>query len=394
MKGPSEGSRLDLITRRDPEAAALVRRLLDLAVPGLRASHVDGEFVFTRRGEDARPVGRSLRYAAIAALGIRALPLDEQRVILHGDTVNDLIDGLMRRLGRLTGLGDVALVCWAAAEAGHADLPYALDHLRRLDATGAPVLTVDAAWVVSALVAAGVTDGHLERARARLLAGRDVLFPHALDGPGLVPWYRAHVGSFADQVYPIQALARLGDQEALKAAEEAAGMICAAQGDGGQWWWHYDARTGAVVEGYPVYSVHQHAMGPMALLDLAEAGGTAYGDAIRKGLLWMVRRPETGEPLVIDELALTWRKVARGDPRKLVRGVRALSARLHPGTRLPLLDRIFRPVVIDRECRPYEFGWLLYAWLTAHNLEGRWNGELSKGEPSKGGLSNGSGAES
>jgi hypothetical protein len=363
VKAPSEGSRLDIITRRDGEAAALVRRLLDLAVPGLRASHVDGEFVFTRRGEGARPVGRSLRYAAIAALGIRALPLDEQRTILHGDTVNDLIDGLMRRLNRLTGLGDVALVCWAAAEAGHADLPYALGHLTRLDVIGAPVLTVDAAWVVSALVAAGVTDGHLERARARLLAGRDVLYPHALEGPGLVPWYRAHVGSFADQVYPIQALARLGDQEALKAAEEAAGMICAAQGDGGQWWWHYDARTGAVVEGYPVYSVHQHAMGPMALLDLADAGGTAHVDAIRKGLLWMV---------------------ARGDPRKMVRGVRALSARLRPGTRLPLLDRIFRPVAIDRECRPYEFGWLLYAWLTAHNLEGRWNGELS----------NGSGAES
>ena len=87
------------------------------------------------------------------------------------------------------------------------------------------------------------------------------------------------MGSFAAQVYPIQALARLhrsaDDQEALAVANSVAAAICTAQGEAGQWWWHYDGRTGGVVEGYPVYSVHQHAMGPMALLDLAEAGGAA-----------------------------------------------------------------------------------------------------------------------
>lgn len=371
--------RLELLGRGDEEAAALVRRLLELAVPNLRASRAGGEFVFTRTGHDARPVGRSLRYAAIAALGLRALPPDEQRMVLHGSAADDLVGDLVRRLDDVTSLGDAALVCWAAAEAGHAGLPRALERVAHLDPAGVPVYTVDAAWVVSALLAAGVAGGHLERARARLLGRPGVLFPHALGGPGLVPWYRAHVGSFADQVYPIQALARLGDPEALDAAEQAAARICALQGSGGQWWWHYDARRGDVVEGYPVYSVHQHAMAPMALLDLADAGGTLHAAAIRKGLLWMVRPPETDEPLVIDDLALTWRKVARRDPRKLVRGVRALSARVRPGMRLSLLDRVFRPVAIDRECRPYEFGWLLYVWLTARNLEGQWNGELSKG---------------
>lgn len=371
--------RLEFLDRRDEEAAALVRRLLGLAVPGLHASWADGEFVFTRTGEDARPVGRSLRYAAIAALGLRGLPPDEQRTVLDGSTVDDLVDDLMRGLDRVTNLGDAALVCWAAAEALHADLPRAHEHLARLDPAGAPVHTVDAAWVVSALAAAGRAGSHLERARARLLDRPGMLYPHALGGPGLVPWYRAHVGSFADQVYPIQALARLGDPEALRVAEETAARICALQGDAGQWWWHYDARQGGVVEGYPVYSVHQHAMAPMALLDLADAGGTLHLDAIRKGLLWMVRRPETSEPLVIDELGLTWRKVARRDPRKLVRGVRALSGRLRPGMRLSVLDRVFPPVAIDRECRPYEFGWLLYVWLTARTLEGQWNGEVSSG---------------
>ena len=186
--------------------------------------------------------------------------------------------------------------------------------------------------------------------------------------PAAAPWYRAHVGSFADQVYPIQALARLhgsaDDPEALATAETVAGVICGAQGGAGQWWWHYDSRTGGVVEGYPVYSVHQHAMAPMALLDLADAGGTSHIDAICRGLGWMASRPETGAGLVLDEPPITWRKVARGDKRKLVRGLQAASTRVRPGMRVPMLDRLYRPGTVDHECRPYELGWLLLTWLS------------------------------
>jgi len=31
---------------------------------------------------------------------------------------------------------------------------------------------------------------------------------------------------------------------------------------------------------------------------------------------------------------------------------------------VPLLDRLYRPGPVDRECRPYELGWLLLAWLS------------------------------
>jgi len=37
----------------------------------------------------------------------------------------------------------------------------------------------------------------------------------------------------------------------LATAETVVGVICGAQGAAGQWWWHYDSRTGGVVEGYP-----------------------------------------------------------------------------------------------------------------------------------------------
>ena len=57
-------------------------------------------------------------------------------------------------------------------------------------------------------------------------------------------------------------------------------QVLRAQGPLGQWAWHYNIRTGAVVDRYPVYAVHQHGMGPMAVLAVADATGQSYDDAL------------------------------------------------------------------------------------------------------------------
>ncbi len=67
---------------------------------------------------------------------------------------------------------------------------------------------------------------------------------------------------------------------------------------------------------------------------------------------------------MLDEPPITWRKVARNDPRKLTRGLRATSTRIVPGLRLTALDHVFPPGIVDHECRPYELGWLLMTWLS------------------------------
>ncbi|GAA2813209.1 hypothetical protein [Streptomyces showdoensis] len=374
------------LARADRPLHDLATRLLAVAERGLPAMLLpEGNgFVFTRAGHRAddgtvrlEQRGTSIRYAAITVLGARFLPLDRQRAVLGGHTAEEFAGELIERLPGVRNLGDAALIAWAAAETGHPKLSDALDRVTALDEPGRPQYTVEAAWVLSALAAARATldvEDRLKSARDRLLRARigtSPLFPHAT-GPGLNPWYRAHIGCFADQTYPLQALARAhasgDDPEALAAADACATRICALQGDGGQWWWHYDARRGTVVEGYPVYSVHQHAMAPTALLDLTEAGGTDFGEPIRKGLRWMTDVPELtaaglSEPMILDELGVTWRKVYRGDPKKAVRAARGLTTRVAPGLRLGPLDGVFRPTAVDRECRPYEFGWMLHAWL-------------------------------
>jgi hypothetical protein len=401
-------NRLRVLADEDPALHALAERLLAVAEAGLPAMYLPEQdtFVFTRaQSADSASVdnaaagsasagaaagsleqrGTSTRYAAITALGARFLPLERQRAVLGGHTAEEFTGLLVQRLPEVVNLGDAALIAWAAAETGHPKLSDALDRVAALDSDGGPRYTVEAAWVLSALAAArGSLDveARFTVARDRLLAARiggSPLFPHAT-GPGLVPWYRSHVGCFADQTYPLQALARAhassraygdrtGDAEALAAAEACAQRICELQGDGGQWWWHYDARRGSVVEGFPVYSVHQHAMAPTALFDLTDAGGSDFGPAIRRGLRWMTEVPELAavpsatEPMILDELGVTWRKVHRGDPRKAVRAARGVGTRVLPGLRLSPLDRVFRPASVDRECRPYEFGWMLFAWL-------------------------------
>lgn len=375
-------SRLSLLGA-DPGIRALVERLLHLAQHGLpRMFRPDiAQFAFTcRRNGDGRveAEGRSVRYGAITVLGARALDRSLQRPIFGGETAREYCGRMIAQIDRISNLGDVALLVWAAAELQHPDLEAAIERLMVLNQLHSVCETVPAAWVISALVAARHqvdVELPLRSAHQRLLdafgeaAG---LFPHST-ARDAAPTGRSHITCFADQVYPIQALARyhaaFDHKPSLAIAERCAQRICALQGPGGQWWWHYDARNGSVVEGYPVYSVHQHAMGPMALFDLAQAGGTCHTRAIVTGLLWLTGTPELGrrDELIDDDHLVVWRKVGRTDPRKLVRTVRAATSGVRAGLRVSMLDSLFRPKRIDFECRPYELGWLLYAWL--HNLK-------------------------
>jgi hypothetical protein len=101
----------------------------------------------------------------------------------------------------------------------------------------------------------------------------------------------------------------------------------------------------------------------MALFDLFEAGGDDHRSEIALGVSWLDTHPETVEELVSERWGLVWRKVGRREPGKASRALNAVTTSVRPGTHLPGLDRLLPPGVVDHECRPYELGWLLYAWL-------------------------------
>ena len=170
---------------------------------------------------------------------------------------------------------------------------------------------------------------------------------------------RGRVGSFADQVYPIFAMAHFsqvfGHQEARDNALRCARAICSLQGSLGQWWWHYDSVTGRVVEHFPVYSVHQHGMAPMALLALEETCGADFDAHINRGLSWISGANELHQDLENSDAGVAWRCIQPPKSNPYAAGVRVLMGK----------EPSRGPLHILYECRPYELGWLLYALAPA-----------------------------
>lgn len=346
----------------------VVASLHDLAAAALPRMYRQSEhrFVFTERaaGNGFEYGGRSVRYSAIAVIGLAStnrvvLPFDhEERRLIAATLLENL---------PASGLGDAALIGWAATLAG---LPAeaAWSRIEALALADSPQPTIELAWALTALCVSRPTrqDALRLRIAERLMSvysDRACVFPHTAGMTAL----RSHVTCFADQVYPIQALAEYsrisGDRAALAVADACAARICALQGEAGQWWWHYDARTGSVLEEYPVYAIHQDAMGPMALFALADAGGQRHDAAVARSLGWLEASPELDGASLIDlQRRTVWRKVARREPRKASRYLQAAASRWREGARLPGLHRVFAPGAVDLEDRPYHWGWFLYAW--------------------------------
>lgn len=365
------------LAERSPAQQGLLEQWREMAWRGLARMYQPEHrlFVFRHR-RTARGIvaeGLSRRYTAIVLIALSAEDTASVQAALAGHLPEELCGRLVDEAEALANLGDVALALWAAARIGYTQRAPLRRRLLDCLSQDAAQPTVHLAWMLDALLCdaseemAGLAVAVAERLM-RAADPRSGLFPHRV-GNGGSAW-RAHASCFADQVYPIHALSNYaryaGGRDATQAldiAARTADRICALQGPAGQWWWHYDVRTGAVIEGYPVYAVHQDAMAPMALFALHEAGGPDWRAAVARGLDWLAASPElAGRSLVDPASDLIWRKVARREPLKFVRAAQACVSRLHPALRLPAVERLFPPTGVDYEDRPYHLGWLLYAW--------------------------------
>jgi hypothetical protein len=359
-----------------PSAPAIAPSFLDrlraLAKDGLpRMWSVPQEryvFRLRRTPDGILSEGLSRRYTAITLIGLAEEEPDVAPTMMGGHSAKEVAQRLVDELPSVTNLGDVALTLWAARAVGIEDRRAAWDRLSAMTPDVGARYTVEVAWALAALCLdedAPARDLRDRLARRLLDAqgGRSSLFPHVIGGKGL----RAHVSCFADLVYPVHALSYFsratGDRKALDAAAACARRFCELMGKAGQWWWHYDWRTGDVVEGYPVYAVHQDAMAPMALHAVEDAGGPSFAAQVDLGMQWLKSAPELrGGTLVDDAAGLIWRKVARREPGKLARSLQALASAAHPKLRFPGVDALLPPGPIDHEDRPYHLGWLFYAW--------------------------------
>lgn len=352
-----------------------VSELCDLAVSGL-APMVDPEKqlfcdVYNRTDSGMIREGLSYRYTMMTLLGLHRYQVSGRHLPVE---MTPILDALLRDTSWIRSTGDLGLLLWTCAELAPERLT---DLYRGVGAQGAMTRfpdgqqgrTMEVAWYLTGIANCYLAGyGDLFGLDEQLKTAREILegncgpsgvYGHLSRQGSVAGHFRGRIGSFADQVYPTIAFARLSraiqDEKARSMALRTAERMCALQGPFGEWCWHYDSVSGKVVSRYPVYSVHQHAMGPMMLFAAGEATGHDFNNAIYKGLSWISGSNELQRDFIDPSLGLIWRCIylesmdAYSDAALRFLGWRdgtANSSRLK----------------VRYECRPYELGWLLYAF--------------------------------
>lgn len=351
-----------------------IAELCDMAARGLQPM-LDPEkhiFCYTYRQSDdglAR-IGLSPRYTMMTLLGLHRYEESGRRSPIATVPV---LETLLQDLQWVNGAGDLGLLLWTCGELAPERVPEIYGRLRAQEALtrfadGQLGSTMEVAWYLTGLVACleancSALSGLAEQiAEAKEILKRNCgsagVYGHRSRSNPPAGYLRRRIGSFADQVYPTIALARLSqasyDDEARLMALRTANTMCELQGSMGEWCWHYDAATARVVSRYPVFSVHQHAMAPMMLFAAGEACGRDFSDAIYKGLAWIGGSNELRRDFIEPEPGLVWRCISLSGMDKY-----SDAALRFLGMRSGATDA---RLGIRFECRPYELGWLLYAF--------------------------------
>lgn len=368
-----------LTEQQSNRAQAAVQRLVALATRGLAPMFDEQEQLFcyslkkTERGMVRE--GLSPRYTMMTLMGLHRL---EEAGGVSPIEIKPVLDRLLANLDWVKDIGDLGVLLWTCALV-------APDRLREIESrieletalvrypSAKRVVTMELAWFLTGL-SNWVLACPEKLPRLRDLAfqtfallkenrGEQGFFGHLGRGAGLQGRMRGRIGSFADQVYPIYAMTRFyqayQEESALQMALQCGRGLCEAQGPLGQWWWHYDSLRGQVLEGYPVFSVHQHAMGPMTLFALGEAAPCDFSPWIYRGLKWINAENELGFNMEDDSAQVVWRCQYRptSQVKTYLKAALNLGSTHTNGTYQARTD-----LKVLFECRPYELGWLLYAF--------------------------------
>jgi hypothetical protein len=347
--------------------------LVGLSVKGLERMFDRDCKLFCHRMEllDGRLVrcGDSYRYTIMTLLGLTKLRAATGEDPFDIDALSSM---LLEASGTIKNAGDVGLLLWLYALAHPNKTAEVIEKfdlsglLDRFD-DGRKRKTTELSWLLTGLSYAKLTTTaqlpfveQLAREVYRHIKrnyGGLGIFRHEIDN-SLIGKIRGRIGAFSDQVYPIYALAvyskAFEDDEALKIAKASADAICKLQGELGQWWWYYNADSGEVAGHYPVYSVHQDGMAPMALFAVQQITDSDYSKYIEKGLAWIYGENELKSNMISQEHSLIWRRIGMGKYRRIIDLLRAVLGMD------PEVDK--NKLYVLCHSRSYHLGWLLYSF--------------------------------
>jgi hypothetical protein len=349
----------------------------DICQAGLRAAFNHRQQAFDRQlldGAWQRTTEDELTTGSLICL----IGLDRAGAVLEGLQSRTALRLLVERIHRRRQHGAIGLAVWASAivDGPPPDQLAEAAGVRLNESLLERLTTMELAWIVSGLAHQHVrrpdSMRHLLGDAGRRLAWRQSesgLMHHVGRAPRIVGRLRGGVANFADQVYALQALSLLGLRKAAEttaAAGRLAARLVHHQGPLGQWWWHYRAERDTVLSRYPVYSVHQHGMAPMAFAALAQLTGDALDRRpADRGRRWLLQN-ELGLTMVDESVPTIWRSIER-DEAHAARGARRLGHVLLGATDKDASVSLR----LNRETRPYEWAWQLHASAIERRVEPR-----------------------
>ncbi|MCB0744772.1 MAG: hypothetical protein KDC67_12765, partial [Ignavibacteriae bacterium] len=115
----------------------------------------------------------------------------------------------------------------------------------------------------------------------------------------------------------------------------------------------YDSQTGKVVSYFPIHTVHQVALAPMALFAAQMASGNNYNKFILKGINWLTENEFLQNQLIDKSNNAIWNKITPVLNSKLYSFINLLGIELKPN-----IDKL----KINYESSSYDFGWILYTF--------------------------------
>ena len=351
-----------------------VSALKIMAAKALLALFDGTEMLFSRRitlqARGFRREPASPRRTVITLLGLQCLADSGQRQPFDLESIENAV---FQDLRWIKGIGDLGLLVQFAAEYNPGRLASLADHFDLVTALESFPDGREARTAALSCFLAGISHAKLSCSDSlpdltdaavdtyRLLEenqGAGGIYAHA-GLPGILQQpFSNRFGSIEDQMHAIYALTTFARafeiEEPLADALNCANAIRALQGGKGQWWFLYDKRSPRVVNHYPVCSIYQNGMAPLALLALAEATGQKFDDAICSGLSWVAGANELGVDLRDWQHGIIWDSI---EPRSRITNFCEHAINLVQSSCRSDDDNLR----IRFEARPDHFGWLLYA---------------------------------
>jgi hypothetical protein len=310
----------------------------------------------------------SLRYTINTYLGLSEAECAGGPIEWLGPVRSRVEEFLSAWEAEIVNCGDhgLLLVLLAATDRSHPAVERSLQRLERAvaqkDAAGRLNMQ-ELAWMLWGATSWG-TDARAQALARRIfdLIRREFVHPASGMPRHSTRRYRAHAVSFGSVVYFLRAMHEYGDafenMEARGLFTACVQRVLALQGEDGAWPWMIDVRTAAPIDIYPIFSVHQDSMAMLFLFPAQRYGIAGIDAAVERSFRWNLGPNELeAEMLHHEPYAWFYRSIEREErwprARRYLRGL-GPRARGYPARS--------SHVRLNRECRSYHPGWVLYAW--------------------------------